>query len=405
MDAEANTVSPPAQPARRPVVLHVLPSLEEGEASLLVMETAKFLVRAGGLSVVASAGGRREHDLVRGGVVHRTLPLDSKNPFTIRGNIGRLMDLIEEHDVDVVHAHSRAPAWSAFFAARRTGRAFLTSFQAPHRFGSPMKKFYNSVMTRGDRVIAPSLFIAQHAERTYGLSADRLRIIPPGIDLVRFNPDFVTAERMASLTQEWRLPDGLKVILCPGRLNRSRGTYVLLEALAKMGRRDFICVLMGVDEDGEDDADALESRAVKLGLEGHVTMMPARQDMATAYMLADVVVSPALAAEGFGRMVAEAQALGRPVVASDIGSMREAIIPGETGWLARVNDPAALGAAISQALDLTPQQRMHLATKAVTHAHTHFSRDEMCWATLDVYQELYGRAVPWAMPVAENTGT
>lgn len=387
--------SPPPLSTARPVVLQVIPALETGGVERGCVDMALFLKAAGGTPLVASEGGRLVHELERAGITHITLPLASKNPLTMRANVTALEQVIREHDVDIVHARSRAPAWSAFFAARRTGVHFLTTFHAAYNYGSRIKKFYNSVMARGERVIAISEFIANHIVDGYGTEPQRIRIVPRGIDLLRFNPDHVTTERMATLSEAWRLTDGLKVILCPGRLTRIKGQTVLLQALARLQRRDFICVLAGSDQGRVEYSAELEKMAIDLGLEGHVTMVGDCTDMPTAYMLADVVVAPSIVPEGFGRTAVEAQAMGRPIIASDLGGMRETVLTGETGWLVAANQPDPLADALNQALDLTEPERMNVAKRAIAHVHGNYSTERMGWATLDVYAELYGAAVPW----------
>ncbi len=377
-------------------MLQVLPALETGGVERGAVDVALFLKKAGGVPLVASAGGRLVHELDRAGVSHFTLPLVSKNPLNIRANIARLRALIRDHGVEIVHARSRAPAWSAFFAAREAGIPFLTTFHAAYAYGSLPKKFYNSVMARGDRVIAISDFISEHIQSGYGVAPERIRTVARGVDLFRFNPDRVTAERMATLSHAWRLPDERKVILCPGRLTRIKGHAVLFEALAKLGRQDIICVVAGSDQGRTEYTQELESLATSLGLGGIVTMVGDCADMPTALMLADVVVAPSIVPEGFGRIPVEAQAMGRPVIASELGGMRETVLPGETGWLVPARNPAALAEALDQALNLTPEQRLTLAATAMRHVHDHYSVEHMCWQTLDVYQELYGKPVPWA---------
>jgi len=379
-----------------PNVLFLLSDLEPGRATTDALEMAKFLKRAGGNPVVVSAGGKLDYDLDRMSIPHHTLPVGQGGLLGLRRNVHALLHLIEENAIHVVHALSLPAAWIGFFAAKRVGASFVTMAQMPYATAKPSRRFYHSIMARGDRVLTVSAFMSEHLQRQYDLAPERIRQLPYGIDLMRFNPDLVTAERMATLTENWRLPDGLKVILCPGRLAYGKGQLVLVEALAKLSRRDFICVLAGPDDD-EDYADKIEQRTIDLGLEGHVSMVGECVDMPTAYMLADVVAVPHLTAGGFARVAAEAQAMGRPVVSADVGAAREAILHNETGWLARINEPEALAECLGLALDLTPEQRLRLGTKSITHIHTHFNKDEACWSVLDVYAELYNGPVPWEM--------
>lgn len=392
---------PPADagpdPAAGPVVLQVLPALETGGVERGAVDVALFLKQAGGVPLVASAGGRLVHELERAGIPHITLPLVSKNPLNIRANIARIRTIIREHNVHIVHARSRAPAWSAFFAARAAGVPFLTTFHAAYGYASTPKKLYNSVMARGDRIIAISGFIAEHIRTGYGVAPERIRTVARGIDFRRFNPDNVTAERMATLSHTWRLPDDRKVILCPGRLTRIKGHAILFEALARLKRQDIVCVVAGSDQGRTEYTHELESLATRLGLEGVVKLVGDCTDIPTALMLADVVVAPSIVPEGFGRVPVEAQAMGRPVIASNLGGMKETVLAGQTGWLVPAHDSNALAEALDQALNLTPAQRVALAATAITHARAHYSVEHMCWQTLDVYQELYGKPAPWAL--------
>ena len=392
---DTDSPTPPAA-VSPPVILQVMPELETGGVERGCVDIALFIKAAGGVPLVATAGGRLVHELERAGIKHITLPLQSKNPLVARKNVQRLLDIITEYKVDIVHARSRAPAWSAFFAAKKAGCAFVTTFHAAYNYNSKIKKFYNAIMARGDRVIAISGYIATHIHTAYGTAMEKIRPIVRGIDLFKFNPDHVTAERMASLAESWRLPDGQKVILCPGRLTRIKGQLVLLEALAKLERRDFICVLAGSDQGRTAYSEVLEARALELGLAGHVTMVGDCTDMPTAYMLADVVVAPSIVPEGFGRTAVEAQAMGRPIIASDLGGMSETVLEGETGWLVQPHSPAALATALQEALDLTEEQRFNIAARSVQHVRDNYSKDRMGWATLDVYAELINRPVPWA---------
>ncbi len=380
-----------------PVVLQIVPELGSGGVERGTVDVAIFLKQAGGHPIVASQGGRLVRELERNGIEHLTLPVASKNIFVMKKNIDRICQIIRDYQVDVVHVRSRAPAWSAFFAARKMGIPFLTTFHAAYKFKNKMKRFYNSIMSRGDRVIAISNFIAQHIQTCYGLSPERIRTIPRGIDLNRFNPDLVTAERMATLSRDWRLPDGKKIVLCLGRLTPIKGHAVLFHALSKLKRTDYMCVVVGSDKPGSGYAKELEQLATSLGLGGRVMMVGDCSDMPTALMLADVAVSPSIVAEGFGRTPVEAQAMGRPIIASNLGGMSETIIDGETGWLVPGNNAPALAQALNEALDLTPEQRANLASISIAFVHANFSVEQMCWQTLDVYKELYGRPVPWEM--------
>ncbi|MDE3015822.1 MAG: glycosyltransferase, partial [Pseudomonadota bacterium] len=200
-----------------PVILQVLPSLHSGGVERGTIEVARAIVMAGGKAVVVSSGGPMASQLAACGATHVTLPLDKKSPLAIWLNAGRLARLIRQHQVDIVHARSRAPAWSAWRAARRTGCHFVTTFHGTYGLKGVGKRWYNSIMTRGERVIAISQFIAEHIRAHYDIDPERLRVIHRGIDLRLFNPFGHSPQRMIELAKSWRLPDELPLILFPGR--------------------------------------------------------------------------------------------------------------------------------------------------------------------------------------------
>jgi glycosyltransferase involved in cell wall biosynthesis len=371
-----------------PVVLQVLPSLVTGGAERGTIDVAGAIVAEGGTAIVASEGGPMVNDLKRVGGLHVKLPMASKNPIVMYRNIARLARVIESYNVGVVHARSRAPAWSARAAAQQTGRHFITTFHAPYNFSNALKKRYNQIMSEGERVIAISEFIAEHVRQNYNVDPARLRVIRRGVDLARFDPDRVSAERMIQLATRWRLPDGVPLILLPGRLSRWKGQAVLLEALTHLADTDYRCVMVGSDQGRSAYRRELEGLITTHDLAGKVSIMDECKDMPAAYMLSDVVVSPSTDPEGFGRVVAEAQAIGRPVVASDHGGAREQLIPERTGFLFPSGDAAALAAGLRKALSLTPEARARLHDEAIARVRAEFSKDLMCARTLGVYREV-----------------
>ncbi len=232
-------------PGRKPAVLQVLPRLVAGGVERGTVDLAAGLVAAGWTAIVASEGGPMVRELERAGASHVALPLASKNPLVIRANVARLATLIEGRGVDIVHARSRAPAWSAHYAALRTGRHFVTTFHSAYGSGSALKHRYNGVMAAGERVIAISNFVAGHVAAVYGVPQQRLRIVPRGVDLARFDPGRVTPERLIPLMKAWRLSDGVPVVLLPGRLTRWKGQLVLIEAMARLNRPEIQAVILG----------------------------------------------------------------------------------------------------------------------------------------------------------------
>ena len=386
MGVDGNTGLAPAK-GRPPAVFQIVPRLGSGGAERGTVDIAGALVAAGWTSYVASAGGPLERHLVRAGSTHLTLPLASKNPLLLRRNATALTRLIRRFGIDIVHARSRAPAWSAWSAASATGRHFVTTFHNAYGSGGALKRWYNSVMARGERVIAISQFVADHAAQAYGIGPDRLRTIPRGVDLDIFDPDRVGAQRIVNLARQWRLPDGAPVVMLPARLTRWKGGLDLISAIAALGRRDICCLFVG-PEQRRGFRRELEAAIERNGLAGLFRIVEECRDMPAAYMLADVVVSASSDPEGFGRVVIEAQAMGRLVVATDHGGARETIERGMSGWLVPPRDPAHLAAAIGEALSLGESERSAFSRRTIAHVASRYSRQAMCARTIEVYEEL-----------------
>jgi glycosyltransferase involved in cell wall biosynthesis len=373
---------------RPPAVLQVIPALVSGGAERGAVDVAAALAAAGWTAYVASSGGPMEYQLRRAGAHHLTLPLASKNPLVMRRNAARLADIIRRQKIDIVHARSRAPAWSARWASRATGRHFVTTMHGAYDIDLPLKRRYNAVMAAGERVIAISEFVGDYAAQTYGVAADRLRVIPRGVDLAAFDPGRVGGDRVARLAEAWRVPEECRVVMLPGRLTRWKGGLEFIAAIARLGRCDLRCLLVGVEQ-RRGFRRELEAAIERFDLGGVFRVIEDCRDMPAAYVLSDVVVSASTDPEGFGRVVVEAQAMGRPVVATDHGGARETIVAGATGWLAPPGDPAALAGAIAAALALSPAEQAAFARRARAHVvAAGYTREAMCAKTLDVYEEL-----------------
>lgn len=385
---EQSSIAAKGPEDRGPAVLQVLPRLNSGGVERGTADIARCLAEKGWRALVASAGGALEHRLKREGARHFTLPLASKNPFTIAANVKRLVRLIEAWNVDLVHARSRAPAWSAYFAARRTDRPFVTTFHGTYFGGGEIKKLYNAVMLKGELTIVISRFIQDHVIERYGADPARLRLIPRGVDVERFDPAKVSQDRIAELARKWRLPEAVSVVMLPARLAEWKGQHLLIEALARLPRRDLCCVMVGDIATHPNRYARLERLVAARGLGSVVRFVGACADMPAAYMLADAVVSASIQPEAFGRVIVEAQAMGRPVIASNHGGARETVMPGETGFLFPPGDADALAAAIERAVSLSAEQRAALAARAAAHVRRHFTVELMCEKTLAVYQEV-----------------
>ncbi len=373
---------------RNLTVLQVLPSLVTGGVERGTIEITQAITQAGGTALVASAGGRLVTTIERARGRHITLPLTRKNPLAIGRNADVLATIIRAERVQIVHARSRAPAWSAWLACRRTGAHFVTTYHGTYNEDLPFKRYYNAVMAKGERVIAASQFIAKLIAERHRADPARIRLIPRGVDPVVFDPHAVSGERVMRLLRAWRLPEGVRVVMLPGRLTDWKGQGVLIDAIARMVCRDVYCVLVGAEQGRPRYTGRLVAQAEALGIADRLRLAGECDDMPAALMLADVVVHASTRPEAFGRVVIEAQAMARPVIASDLGGPVETVEHGVTGWRVPPGDAATLAEAIEAVLAL-PQDMLDLvganARDAVLNGYTVAA---MQAATLGVYAEL-----------------
>lgn len=371
-----------------PVVMQVLPALDAGGVERHVLTLHAAVAEAGGVSIVASAGGRLVPAVERLGR-HLALPLDRRGPFAIHANARRLEAAISEHGVGLVHAHSRGPAWSAWLAARRAGVPLVTTYHGTYSENFPGKRLYNSVMARGARVIAPSRFVAEMVASRHAVPPERLRVVPHGVDTRSFDPEAVGGDRLVRMAGGWRVPDGAPAILLPGRLTRWKGQAVLIQALAQMSRRDAVVLLTG-EARRQGYARELATLAESLGVAERVRMVGHIEDMPAALKLCDVVVNASTDPEAFGLVIAEALAMARPVIATDHGAARETVVEGETGWRVAPGDAAALAARLDAVLAMAPAERLAIGAAARDFVLARHDLRRMREATLDVYEELLG---------------
>jgi glycosyltransferase involved in cell wall biosynthesis len=321
------------------------------------------------------------------------MPLARKSPLAMAANVLRLGGVIRDEAAALVHAHSRAPGWSARLAARRAGLPFVTTVHGLHAGAErPLKRRYNAVMTAGDRVIAVSCHVAAAVARDHGVPAARLRVVRPGVRLEAFDPARVRGDRVAALAERWAVDLDRKVVMLPGRVTPAKGHLVLIEALARLGRDDLQALLVGPQAPGDSYTAEIEALLRATGLGGRVLFGGDCEDMPAALLLADVVVLPATRPEAFGLVLAEAQAMGRPVIASELGGVAEAMLPGDTGALVPPGDPGALAAAIAEALALDAAAKASLGERARAFVAAELSIERMRRATAAVYDEVLAEA-------------
>jgi glycosyltransferase involved in cell wall biosynthesis len=312
--------------------------------------------------------------------------LQSRDPVTIWRNAAKLEALIRAENITLVHARSRAPAWSAWLACQRTGVHFVTTYHGVYGEEIPFKRHYNAIMAKGEIVIAASHFVADLVRTRHKVDPARIRVIPRGVDPVVFDPDAISPDRVARMAQTMRVPDGMFTVVMPGRLTSWKGQAVLLQAIARLGRQDVCCVLVGSDQGRTKYTKELETIGESLGIADRVRIIGQVDDMPAALMLSDVVVHASTQAEAFGRVVIEAQAMGRPVIASNLGGPAETVTHGVTGWLTTPGDVDSLAAALDEALSMDAEARMDLGDRARSSVLSSYTLQAMRDATLDVYE-------------------
>ena len=371
-------------------LLQVTPELETGGAEQTTIDVAHAVIAQGGKAFVATRGGRMASRLEADGGRLAHMPAQSKNPLVMLGNAARLIDLIRREKVTLVHARSRAPAFSALWAAHATKVPFVATYHGVYNARSSLKRWYNAVMTKGDLVIANSEFTRAHVIAEHGLSPDRVVAIPRGVDLRRFEPGLVSTERVEALRQAWGVsPEErrLKVLLA-GRLTRWKGQALIIEAMARLkavGDDRLLLLLVGDDQGRKAYRAELEHMITQAGLQDSIKLVGHCDDMPAAYLVADLAIAPSLEPEAFGRTAVEPQVMGKPVLAADHGAARETVLNGDTGWLVKPGDAEAWAEALSNACEVGAARRQIMGMAARARARKLYSVDAMVEATLKVY--------------------
>ncbi len=392
--------SRPAALAGR-TILQIIPQLDAGGAERTTIDVAAALAEAGARPLVASLGGRLISELQAKGGVWLPFPAKTKNPAAMAVNVRRLARLIRDENVDIVHARSRAPAWVAFGATRLTRRPFVTTYHGAYGGQSAAKIFYNSIMARGDAVIANSEYTAARIAVLHPQGRDRVRVIQRGTDLARFTPAAVAPERVRALRQAWGVAPDDRIVLLPGRLTPWKGQRVLIEAarlLRARGLVDMKFVMIGDSQERDAYREDLKARIGAADLREIVLIAGHCIDMPAAFLAASVVTVPSTEPEAFGRVAVEAQAMGAPVVVSDLGAVSETVLApprveeaARTGWRVKADNPQALADGVERALSFGASARDALARRARRHVEAHFSLEHMTGDTLDVYAALLER--------------
>jgi glycosyltransferase involved in cell wall biosynthesis len=385
----------PQPPAPR--ILQVLPAFDAGGVERVTFETVTGLMNANvGVHHVASAGGRFADQLPQD-VLHHRIPLNTKNPVRILTNVNRLYKLIKRHKIDILHGRSRAPAWSALLACRLAKISFITTYHGTYNSKSKIKQFYNSIMVRGDRVIAISKFIMNHIEKTHPKLLSKLIFVPEGIDTNYFDPSSVTPGRITTVRTVFDIPQDATVFVLPGRLTRWKGQAWFLKTLhrcAELLKQHNVHVILLGDAQGRDSyRDELIQLAQPLTHPMAQHQIPVRfiteyNDLPALYALANIVFSCSLEPEAFGRIAAESLSMERPFIGTNHGGTVELTGEGRFGSVVAPGDDDALITAIEETLNTDKDTLAKRGELARAHIIKHYSLIEMLRLTQNLYESV-----------------
>jgi glycosyltransferase involved in cell wall biosynthesis len=373
-----------------PNLLQIVPSLSGSGLARATLDTAQAVIAAGGSAIVASAGGTMVPDLLRLRATHLELPPIGNALWARLSLPGRLAASLRQADVDIVLSRAPAVSWMAGALARRLQAKWIATLHRPPDAHGIVQRLAELRLARADALIAVSDYVARRTRERLPAAAERIEIIPPGVNFDRFDPALVRADRVIRLAGDLRIPDGRQVILLPTRFDEDRGQRVLIDAIKRLGRDDVFCLLLGSTGGATPFEKELERDIERATLLGRVQIGPYVDDMPAAYMLADVVVSLGGPTEGFSRTLIEAQAMGRPVVTEDGGGGAEAVSAGVTGWLAQAGDSQSLAECLRAALALTATQRAELARAAQEQVRGRFALTQSNERLLALFRRLSG---------------
>ena len=383
---------------KQSVVMQILPSLNMGGVERGTIDIAKAILKAELTPIVVSSGGNMTAYLREAKIKHIKLPVNSKNPWVIYKNIERIINLIREYNVDIIHVRSRAPAWSAYYACKKTGCELVSTFHGSYsnrlftKKPSIFKIIYNGIMLKAHYTIAVSTFIKNYIRNNFPIAAkisdQNLIVIHRGVDLNYFDESKVSQLRMIQLAKSWNLPEDKEIIMLPARITSWKGHEFLIDSLAKVKNDNFFCIIVGSDRDHKEYSRGLEKRIEKNNLEGKVQIVGETRDMPGAYLVCDIVISASIKPEAFGRIAIEAGAMSRIIIATNIGGSTETIIPNQTGFLVEPNDKDDLANKIDHVLSLSQSDRKEIGMAARRYIEKNFSNQKMCDETIALYKKI-----------------
>jgi len=377
------------QKYQKKTILQVVPALISGGVERGTLEIAKSIVASGNNSIVISAGGPMVESLIASGSEHINLNVASKNPFVIWQNAHKIAKVIRDQNVDIVHARSRAPAWSCYMASKATNIKLITTFHGIYNFKSYIKKFYNSVMTEGSSVIAVSNFVKKHIIDNYKVHPNKITVIHRGVNHNEFSKENLTENKLATFRAKYKIPADTPVLLLPSRMTRWKGHMVLIDALEKIKHLKFYCIMAGDLAKHPEYVARIKEKIHKYKIQSHIQLFGNEPDMIGLYGASDIVLSTSIEPEAFGRTIIEAQAMEKLVIATNIGGACETIQDGANGFHVNPNDSVELAQKIEHCLSLIGTQQADTMTmNARKTASEKFSLDKMLKNVLSIYNEV-----------------
>jgi glycosyltransferase involved in cell wall biosynthesis len=371
-------------------ILQLLPALNSGGVENEVIKMSKLLQASNYNSFVISNGGNMVGALSSAGVIHATYPVHSKNPVVVLLNIFRLRDYIKNNKIDLVHAHSRIPAWIGYFAVKSTKCKFITTVHGAYSGKSFFKKLYNSVMLKGEIIIAVSNFIKDFLLTNYIFDEQKLRIVRCAIDANKFNYQNIDHERINQIAKTLRVPLDKPIILIPGRIVRNKGHYYVIEALKLLNSKNYTCLIVGSSKSHIKLRLELQQQIKQANLGDQIIIADTVSDMPALYALSDIIISSSIKEESLGLTSLEGQIMGKLVIATGHGGSLETVIDGVTGWHVQPRDINDLKNAIDRALNLPQADKAKILAQAEAYVKKEFSEIEYQKNTLHIYQSLLG---------------
>ena len=390
MSAEFDPVSQPRVSLSNgcPTVLQLISRLDGGGGGRIAIELSSTVSEAGGRALIAYDGEAATYELTRHGITPVEEKLTSRNPISAHNVVKRLVGVIAQHKVDIVHAQNASLATIGAAAAKRAQCKLVTTFHDGSGHIAALNKKTRAAFASSDHVVTLSYLTANQIAKAMPDLHNRISVVPYGVDLSRFDPARVAAQRVIQLANLWRLPDDRPVIMLPARFAPQKGHGQLIEALAELKDIELRCLMVGPSPDGGAYREQLENKIRAHGLDDRIQLTDECRDMPAALMLADLVLAPYLAPSTYNRVIIEAQALGRPLVASDFPHAREMVEGSSMAWLTPPKDKAALAWAIRDALSLPTEERELRAEQVIDNLRQRSNRDVMCQQMLDLYANI-----------------